>query len=300
MARIPPAVEDPDPPAAGETMPSAGDQLAELFAGARLTPVQRRLALHIVEQGSKVAFMSSVELAEQVGVSQPSVTRLAAALGFAGFAEFQRAVQEVVLAREGQSSTPEDHNKMQRAVQHSIDNLSVLQELLADPRRFEQAGAILAEAATLLVYGARASAPLARHFAYFATRIRPNVRLVEGSASEIYDTFQDAVLEGPATLLATVLPRYPREAVRVLESANELGLTVVLVTDSLLSPVTELGTIVLPAQVNPDLVYDAPVAPAQVLVILLEALADANPQRSRMRLDRFEDTAAQAHHFLDE
>ena len=287
--------------ATADGTPPGAAQLPDLFAGVRLTPVQRRLALHIVEQGSKVAFMSSVELADQVGVSQPSVTRLAAALGFAGFAELQRAIQELVLAREGQASPALDHNKMQRAVQHSIDNLAALQELLADMRPFEQAGMALAESATLVVYGPRASAPLARHFAYFASRIRPNVRLADGPASEIRDVLADARLSGSTALLATVLPRYPREAVGVLERANEMGITIVLVTDSLLSPLAELGTIVLPAQVNPDLVFDAPVAPAQVLVILLEALADANPSRSRTRLDAFENAAAaNGHYLLDE
>jgi DNA-binding MurR/RpiR family transcriptional regulator len=284
---------------AGDREHSAPDQLADLFTGVRLTPVQRRLALHIVEQGSKVAFTSSVELAEQVGVSQPSVTRLAAALGFSGFADFQRVVQEFVLAREEQS-TPADLNKMQRAVQHSIDNLTALQESLADMRPFSEAARVLAEAQTLVVYGPRASAPLARHFAYFASRIRPHVRLAEGSASEINDLLEDAVLSGPAALLAAILPRYPRESVAVLETAHALGLAMVLITDSALSPLAELATITLPAQVNHDLVYDAPVAPAQVLVILLEALADTNPSRSRMRLDRFENTAAAAHHFLGE
>jgi DNA-binding MurR/RpiR family transcriptional regulator len=284
-----------------DAAPAGTAQLADLFAGVRLTPVQRRLALHIIEQGSKVAFMSSVELADQVSVSQPSVTRLAAALGFAGFAELQRAIQELVLAREGQSGPAADHNKMQRAVQHSIDNLAALQESLTDMRPFEQAGTALAESATLVVYGARASAPLARHFAYFAGRIRPNVRLADGPASEIRDALVDAHLAGSTALLATVLPRYPREAVGILEAAGGLGITVVLVTDSLLSPLADLATIVLPAQVNPDLVFDAPVAPAQALVILLEALADANPSRSRTRLDSFENAAAaDGHYLLDE
>ena len=301
MGAVSTATDHPRPEQpSGHPAPSAAAQLADLFTGVRLTPVQRRLAVHIVEQGSKVAFMSSVELAEQVGVSQPSVTRLSAALGFAGFTELQRAIQELVLARDEHAVPAADHNKMQRAVQHSINNLAALQELLADTRLFEQAGVALAESETLLVYGPRASAPLVRHFAFFASRIRPKVRLAEGSISEIHDLFADAQLSGSTALLATVLPRYPREAVAVLENATALGFTVVLVTDSLLSPLAELGTIVLPAQVNPDLVYDAAVAPAQALVVLLEALADANPSRSRTRLDRFEHTAASAHHFIDE
>ena len=278
---------------------AAPPQLADLFAGARLTPVQRRIAVHIVEQGSKVAFSSSVELAEQVGVSQPSVTRLAAALGFSGFTELQRAIQDIVLERGERGGADVEHNKMQRAVQHSIDNLAALQESLSDMGPIQRAAEALAQSSTLLVYGSRASAALARQFSYFAGRIRPHVRLAEGPPSEVMDLLGDAQQAGATALLAIVLPRYPREALRVLESARDLGFTVVLVTDSPLSPVAELATIVLPAQVNADLVFDAAVAPAQVLVVLLEALADANPARSRTRLDRFENLADAESYFLD-
>jgi DNA-binding MurR/RpiR family transcriptional regulator len=274
-------------------------RLEDLFAGVRLTPVQRRIAVHIVEQGARVAFSSSVELAEQVGVSQPSVTRLAAAVGYPGFGELQRAIQDIVLERGARAADDGDLNKMQRAVQHSIDNLAALQDQLADTEPVERAAQLLSRCATLLVYGSRSSTALARQFDYFAARIRPQVRLARGSHSELCDQFEDAQQNGPTALLAIVLPRYPREAVHVLQSARELGLDVVLVTDSLLSPLAALGTVVLPAQVNADLVFDATVAPAQILVVLLEALADADPARSRSRLDRFENLAATEGYFVD-
>lgn len=276
----------------------APQRLDELFAGARLTPVQRRIAAHIVEHGSRIAFHSSVELADQVGVSQPSVTRLAAALGFGGFSELQRAIQDIVLDRHEQAGQAV-LNKMQRAVQHSIDNLAALQESLDDTTQLEQAAAKLAQASALLVYGHRASAPLAQQFSYFAARIRPQVWRIEGPHSVLCDHMADAVQDGSVAMLAIVLPRYPREALRVLESASALGIEVVVVTDSVLSPVAEHGSVVLTAQVNSDLVFDAALAPAQLLVMLLEALADANPKQTRRRLDQFETVAARERYFVD-
>jgi DNA-binding MurR/RpiR family transcriptional regulator len=278
---------------------AAPQRLDELFAGARLTPVQRRIAAHIVEQGSRIAFNSSVELAEQVGVSQPSVTRLATALGFSGFGELQRAIQDIVLDRQEQAAQ-NSHNKIQRAVQHSIDNLAALQESLDDPTALEQAASKLAKASALLVYGSRAAEPLAQQFSVLAARIRPQVWRIEGAHSVLCDYMADAIQDGPVAMLAIVLPRYPREALRVLETANSLGIDVIVLTDSLLSPVAELGSIVLPAQVNTDLVFDAAVAPAQVLVVLLEALADANPTQTRKRLDQFETVAAREGYFVEQ
>lgn len=277
---------------------SVPQRLDELFSNARLTPVQRRIAAHIIEQGSRIAFNSSVELADQVGVSQPSVTRLATALGYSGFGELQRAIQTIVLD-DHERTEHAQLNKMQRAVQHSIDNLSALQQSLADTTLVQRAAEMLGDAQTLLVYGSRASAPLAQQFSYFAARIRPQVWKIEGNHSVLCDHMADARQDGTVAMLAIVLPRYPREALRVLESARALDIDVVIITDSLLSPVTEYGTICLPAQVNSDLVFDAAVAPAQTLVVLLEALADANPSQTRRRLDKFETTAAREQYFLE-
>jgi DNA-binding MurR/RpiR family transcriptional regulator len=274
-------------------------RLDELFAGSRLTPVQRRIAAHIAEHGSRVAFNSSVELAEQVGVSQPSVTRLATALGFSGFAELQRAIQEIVLDRHEQAGqTP--LNKMQRAVQHSIDTLVALQDGLGDTVDLKRAAAKLAKASGVLVYGSRASIPLAQQFSVFAARIRPQVWRIEGPHTVLCDYMADARQDGEVAMLAIVLPPYPREAFRVLKSANALGIEVIGITDSLLSPVADLCNVVLPAQVNPDLVFDAAVAPAQVLVLLLEALADVKPNQTRKRLEEFEDVAAREGYFLEQ
>ena len=57
-------------------------RLQALFEGRRLTPTQRRIAHSMVRRAADVPFLSSVELAELAGVSQPSVTRFAVALGF--------------------------------------------------------------------------------------------------------------------------------------------------------------------------------------------------------------------------
>ncbi|MEV0582361.1 MurR/RpiR family transcriptional regulator [Nonomuraea sp. NPDC050310] len=71
--------------------------LEELLAGRRLSPVQRRIALYLSEHLAEAIFLSSVELAERAGVSQPSVTRFAMALGFAGYPELRQALRPLVV-----------------------------------------------------------------------------------------------------------------------------------------------------------------------------------------------------------
>lgn len=280
-------------------MQEAPRQLADLFEGLRLTPVQRRIAAHIVEQGSQAAFTSSVELAEQVGVSQPSVTRLATALGYQGFTELQREIQSMFLARVPTSAHGPQQNKMQRAVQHAIDGLQRLQLQLSDLSAVERAGEALAQTPVLPVYGSRAAAALALQFEFFAGKIHPNVRLLRGARTELLDQLAQARELGATALLAIALPRYPQELIELLRGAERNGIAVVLVTDSALSPAAEYATTVLAAPVSSDLVFDAAVGPLQLLTVLLEALADATPTRTRKRLERFETLAAEQRYFVE-
>ena len=55
-----------------------GARLQALFEGHRLTPTQRRIAHSMVRRAADVPFLSSVELAELAGVSQPSKPRATA------------------------------------------------------------------------------------------------------------------------------------------------------------------------------------------------------------------------------
>ena len=282
-----------------QTAATAPRQLSELFERARLTPVQRRIAAHILERGPQAAFCSSIELASQVGVSQPSVTRLATALGYAGFGELQQAIRAVILQERAPSGAPAaTENKMQRAAAHAIDALVALRRQLADLTELERAARALAQTPVLPVHGARSAAPLARQFEFFAAKIHPDVRLLTGPRSELLDALDRAAAGGASAMLTVALPRYPRELVGLLGAARRHGLEVVLLTDSPVSALGELATATLWAPVSSDLVFDAAVAPLQLVAVLLEALADAHPARTRERLERFEQRSAAHDYFL--
>jgi DNA-binding MurR/RpiR family transcriptional regulator len=272
-------------------------RLNRLFADIRLTPAQRRIATYLVEHGAETAFLSSVDLAAQAGVSQPSVTRFATALGFSGYVDLQRTIRDIVRADDGRSATERPQNKLQNALQHSIGNLLALSDVLSDLNGIRQAAEILSSS-PVMVYGCRSSAGLATHFAYFAHKIHPDLRLSTGPSSVVLEELAGSRLVGGRSLLAVVLPRYPREALNVLRSTAATKTKTVLVTDSVTSPLTEYADVVLAAAVNPDLVFDTPVATLQLLGSLLEAIADVDPVRSRHRLDELDTLAAQESFYI--
>ncbi|MER7948966.1 MurR/RpiR family transcriptional regulator [Streptomyces sp. NPDC096079] len=267
---------------------SPAGRLQALFEGHRLTPTQRRIAHCMVRRAADVPFLSSVELAELAGVSQPSVTRFAVALGFDGYPALRKHLRETMPAAAEEAS---GHNEYQQAVLAEIENLRHLAGLLADPAPVERAGRLLAASRPLLVLGLRAASSQARGFAYFAAKVHPDVRLLDEGGSMLRDRVDAAVRAGATALLCFALPRHPREVVEALEYARAAGLAVVTVAESAFAPVAAHSDLLIPAAVGTGLAFDTACAPMLLGRVLLEAMADELPD-AQARLEEFDTKAA--------
>ncbi|MFB7375102.1 MurR/RpiR family transcriptional regulator [Streptomyces sp. NPDC056222] len=276
---------------------SPAGRLQALFEGHRLTPTQRRIAHCMVRRAGDVPFLSSVELAELAGVSQPSVTRFAVALGFDGYPALRRHLREVAPERKPAGGTSE-HNEYQQAVLAEIENLRHLAELLADPTPVERAGRLLAASRPLPVLGLRAASSQARGFAYFAAKVHPDIRLLDEGGSMLTDRVDAAVRAGATALLCFALPRHPREVVEALEYARAAGLTVVTVAESAFAPVAAHSDLLIPAAVGTGLAFDTACAPMLLGRVLLEAMADELPD-AQARLEEFDAKAAERGLFVE-
>ncbi|MDT0530479.1 MurR/RpiR family transcriptional regulator [Micromonospora sp. DSM 115977] len=272
------------------------ERVLDLFQGVRLTPTQRRIAHCLVQHAPAAAYLSAAEVAELAGVSQPSVTRFAVALGHDGYPALRRRLRELSAGAPGDAT--DAGNELQQAVRAEIGNLDRLAGQLADRDRIAETGRLLAASRPLPVLGLRAAAPLAAYFAYFAAKVHPDVRVLDDGGSLLTDRLEQAAEAGAGALLAFVLPRYPRETLDALREARAAGLTVVAITDSPVSPATEHADVVLPAAVGAQLVFDLHTAPMALAMVLLQAICDATPTDTQRRLEAFEASAARRQLFL--
>jgi DNA-binding MurR/RpiR family transcriptional regulator len=259
----------------------AEDWLTGLAQRHRLSPTQRRIVQRMLGMFPDVAFRSTIEIAELTGVSQPTVTRLATALGFAGFPEFRAALREVVL-----SGPPASPRTGASAVDQEIGNLESLKRVLdGDPMR--DAVRLLAGTTPLGVIGLRASAALAQYFGYFGRRLLPAVTVCTDAS-----TVDDAVLQlshqGATAVLAFAMPRYPAGTVAAIRLARQLGLATVVVADTALAPFAPEADVLLAAPVGTGLVFDSHAGAVVLSASLLDALAGAHPQRTQERLEAHE------------
>ncbi|WP_028811206.1 MurR/RpiR family transcriptional regulator [Streptomyces flavidovirens] len=286
-----------------DTEASPTDRVRALFGGHRLSPAQRRIAQYIVDHLTEAAFLSITDLAERVGVSQPSVTRFASSLGFSGFPALREALQPIALSSvAGTPDTREEirRNELQAAVDAEIENLESLRRTLADPSRVLDIGRELARSVPLTVLGLRISVSLAEYFAYAARRIHPDVRLVTRGGSVAYDALLQSREAGGTWVVAFAMPRHANETLAAMQAARSTGLRVALITDLTLGSLVDEADVALTAGTGSRLVFDSYSAPGVLSAAVLQAMADADPVRTQSRLEGYEQVAEQHDFFLEE
>ncbi|WNM33014.1 MurR/RpiR family transcriptional regulator [Streptomyces sp. Li-HN-5-11] len=286
---------------AAQAEAAPASQLRALFDGPRLSPGQRRVAQYLIENIAEAAFLSITELADRVGVSQPSVTRFAAAVGFSGYPALREKLQSIALRTlaGGPGAAEEDRaNELQAAVDAEIENLENLRRDFADPDQVIAIGRELSRSAPLTVLGLRISVSLAEYFAYAARRVHPDVRLVTRGGSVAYDALLQSREAGGTWVLAFSLPRHAHETLNAVRVARGAGLKVALITDLALGPVADEADVTFATGTGSRLVFDSYAAPGVMCAALLQAMTDADPERTQARLEEYEQIADQHQFFL--
>ncbi|WP_438295335.1 MurR/RpiR family transcriptional regulator [Streptomyces sp. HUAS TT7] len=286
-------------PSDHERAPAA--RVRALFDGHRLSPGQRRIAQYLIDHLTDAAFLSITELAERVGVSQPSVTRFASSLGYSGYPALREVLQPIALS--AVAGTPEGreesrHNELQAAVDAEIENLEHVRRLVANTTQVLEIGRELALSVPLTVLGLRISVSLAEYFAYAARRIHPDVRVVTRGGSVAYDALLQSRSAGGTWVLAFAMPRHAKETLSAMRAARSAGLRIALVTDTTLGPLVDEADVALTAGTGSRLVFDSYAAPNVLAAAILQAMADADPERTQARLEEYEQAADKHGFFL--
>ncbi len=285
--------------AAPEAEVSPSSQLRTLFDRPRLSPGQRRIAQYLIEHITEAAFLSITDLADRVGVSQPSVTRFASAVGFSGYPALREKLQSIALGTLAGGPAEENRgNELQAAVDAEIENLENLRRDLADPDLVIDIGRKLSSSAPLTILGLRISVSLAEYFAYAARRIHPDVRLVTRGGSVAYDALLQSREAGGTWVLAFSMPRHAQETLTAVRVARGAGLKVALITDLALGPLADEADVAFATGTGSRLVFDSYAAPGVMCSALLQAMTDADPERTQARLEEYEQVADQHHFFL--
>ena len=260
-----------------------------------LSGAQRTLALYVLTNLERVPFLSASELAAAAGVSQSSVTRFAARLGFSGYPHFTTGVGEALL-RDPAARAPAD--RFEVATPGTPYTAVLNQEAYAFTQlgsvlggeEFQRAAALLARAEHLLVVGCAAAAAVAGHASLYLSRLRPQV----STHTALDASFMTQATHWNAHDAALVIaaPRPVTDTVRLMHLLKRQGVPVVLVADPTNLAVLGPGdaTLVVPVTLGPTTAI--PAAMLMLTSLLVDAVALAAPERTRRALRAFEKISA--------
>lgn len=244
-------------------------------SGRKLSKGHRRIAQYIVEHYDKAVFMTASRLGESVGVSESTVVRFAAVLGYEGYPQLQRALQELVSHRltavqRFEMSSEIDPNAVLRTVLKSdMQNIRATVEEL-DNHAFEEGVKRILNAKEIYVIGLRSAAPLAQFLGYYLNYIFDRVHLVSSAATDVFEEI--ARISEADVVIGISFPRYSTRTVKAMRFARSCGAQVISITDGPMSPLHEVSDVCLNACTDMASFVDSLAAPMSVINALVVSL----------------------------
>ena len=254
---------------------------------------QRQIARYLLAHYDKAAYMTAAKLGSEVSVSESTVVRFVMELGYAGYPEFQKALQDLIRTKLTSFQRMEvtnhligDGDVLEKVLNSNVDNIRNTLESISRAA-FRDAVDALVRAKNIYVIGVRSSAMLANFLSYSLQMIFDNVRLIDTTAgSELFQQMM-AIGEGDV-LFAISFPRYSKRVIKAVEFARRAGADVVALTDSPDSPIAPSAQQVLIAQSDMASYVDSLVAPLSLLNAIIVAVSRTREDEVRDRLQKLE------------
>ncbi len=249
------------------------DQLNQ--SGKRLSKGHRKIAQYIVEHYEKAVFMTASRLGENVGVSESTVVRFASAMGYEGYPQLQRALQELVSHRLTANQRFEMSGEMNPSealgtvLKSDMQNLRATLEQM-DNGVFDDVVKRLLGARAIYVMGLRSAAPLAQFMGYYLNYIFDHVHLVSSGATDVFEEISK--LTEDDVLVGISFPRYSTRTLEAMRFAKRCGGQVVAITDGPMSPLNDIADATLMCRTDMASFVDSLAAPMSVINALLVAL----------------------------
>lgn len=243
---------------------------------------QKRIASFILESYDKAAFMTASKLGQTANVSESTVVRFAAELGYDGYPSMQKSLQKMIRSRLTSVQRIEMANDIigddvvSSVLRSDISMIrSTLEEL--DRSRFNSAVNAILKAKKIYIMGVRSSSAISRFLAFYFNLIFDNV--CEVSANTVSEVFEQILrVDKDDVVIGVCFPRYSSRTVKAMHYARDRGATVIAITDSEFSPIAAKANITLTAKSDMVSFVDSLIAPLSLVNALIVAVSQKRNQ----------------------
>ena len=254
---------------------------------------QKLIANYILQSYDKAAFMTASKLGKTVNVSESTVVRFAAELGFDGYPSMQKTLQEMIRNKltaiqrvEVSKERIGNQDVMTMVMQSYIEKIRMTLDE-TDQTSFNQAVAAIANAKRIYILGVRSASVLANFISFYFRFMFDNVVSVD--TSSISEVFEQIVhISADDVFIGLSFPRYSKRTIKAMQYAKDQGAKVVAITDSKVSPLTKIADVSLLAKSDMASFVDSLVAPLSLVNALIVAISREKAVHLESSLNRLE------------
>lgn len=261
--------------------------------GNKFSKGQRIIAKYILSNYDKAAFMTAGRLGKIVGVSESTVVRFAAELGYDGYPSMRKALQEMIRNRltsvqriEVAKSMIDDNDIVRSIIGSDIQNLQATLEIL-EQDSFNKFVDSIIEAKNIYIVGMRTSTSLSSFLGLYLNLLRSNVSVIHDTAAS--EVFEQIIRIGEGDLfIAISFPRYSSHTVDAMEFAKKMGAMTAAITDGPASPLNGIADVCLHAKSDMVSFLDSLVAPMSLINAIIIAVGIKNKENLSKTFERLE------------
>lgn len=254
---------------------------------------QKKIARYLINHPDSAPFLTASKLAKLAGVGEATVVRFAVFLGYDGYPDMQRHLQEAMKRQwttvEKLQITSEDgvgeEESIAREVLHDdIANLQATMQQL-NGEEFKNAVQAIINAEKIYIIAYRSAVSLGSFLEFYLDLVLQNtemVRQADGISEQLLGiTDRDLVI-------GIGFARYTKRTVEAMKYVQDKGAVTMCLTDHLLSPLIPYSNIRLTAANDINSFINSFAAPISIVNSLITAVTRSQHAKVRKRLQELE------------
>jgi DNA-binding MurR/RpiR family transcriptional regulator len=260
-----------------------------------LSPSFKKIADFILTSHQRAAFMSASRMARHLGLDVATVTRFSQHIGYEGYVELSREVQEAVLEEMREARAPVT-DRLEAAegtfaltlwrdwanLEKTIQNLSL--------KDAEDAVAAIQAARRIYIVSEGIGAGLAQATASYLSMSKPDVRVLSEGAFDMALSLRDMTAED--VVIGIGFTNYSLSAPRALQLARKVGAKSIGVIAQADCPIGPVAEILFACSATEEGYLPAPTSVGAILFALTYAFLVRDRDSAHQDLLRFQDTYA--------
>ena len=254
----------------------------------------------VLKHSKEIAFMPIAEVSRQSSVSSATIVRFCRTLGFKGYTEFAKLIQQSLQSDltafnrfklkkfmgDYKEETREPQSMYHKLLQQEISNTAKLLESIHQ-ENYNKCLNLMLKADRFCVSGSLAASSLALYLGQNLSKINHQTDIIQHSDILSFAALEKTTKDSVVFLLS--FPRYPKETIQIGKIAQKRGAHVIAITDTPMSPLADLSEISLYIPVNLLPFGESYTAPIAFLTVLCSEFSDRLPDQVLKNLQRYDE-----------